>query len=534
MLGRRGFIQGVGLFGAIWVTQTAFAFGLPAAASPQPGRAPKGIYANMVVQTYVAGEPRGSSQKQIDSDLTSYLGSVLGNSAVSGLFLQYRWASLNPAADVYAWNTVDDAFAAVAQWNAENLDKSPKTIQFALDAGFYSPTWVLDNLASCDGMFAVPAQPVSSTCGKATFLNWEGVANPRPSSLPLPWNATYKNSWRTFLTAFAQRYGSNPAFVSIEIGGPTAATTEMILPNGKQDETYWSQWTAPHGGLLKGNYGDPSYWNSDKAFVEEWAAAIDMYGQIFTGITLVADTGDGLPNFANPSLLTSPPISFKSDCPRQNMDCAAETAILSYFSQATVGGDNRKATQESGLNGNLAADRAGNLTSRSVKWLAETTAGGPMQLPGSRTLTSRVTGGLQFGTGLARAPVQEGCTAGFRPADWPKISVACLAPKVALSDVTGYATFADVPRAKMISTEQSAFNVLRVAFDGTAYGQTYGTDQGRARLNYLQIYAADIIYAASNAMPQSVVVDERGDTAKYTVQDLLDQASQELSRIAEN
>ncbi len=142
--------------------------------------------------------------------------------------------------------------------------------------------------------------------------------------------------------------------------------------------------------------------------------------------------------------------------------------------------------------------------------------------------------GWQFGTGFVRAPVQEGCTAGFRPADWPKISVACLAPKVALSDVTGYATFAEVPRTKTISTEQSAFNVLKVAFDGTAYGHIYGTDQGSAPLNYLQIYAADIIYAAGNAMPQSVVVDDRGDTVKYTVQDLLNQASQELSRIAEN
>ena len=47
---------------------------------------------------------------------------------------------------------------------------------------------------------------------------------------PLPWNPSYKSAWRTFLTAFAARYASNPAFVSIAVAGPTAASAEIILP----------------------------------------------------------------------------------------------------------------------------------------------------------------------------------------------------------------------------------------------------------------------------------------------------------------
>lgn len=38
---------------------------------------------------------------------------------------------------------------------------------------------------------------------------------------------------------------------------------------------------------------DSDYTNSDRAFIEEWAAAIDMYGAIFTGVALVVTTGAG-------------------------------------------------------------------------------------------------------------------------------------------------------------------------------------------------------------------------------------------------
>jgi hypothetical protein len=40
---------------------------------------------------------------------------------------------------------------------------------------------------------------------------------------------------------------------------------------------------------------------------------------------------------------------FNAACPHPNMDCAAETTILSYFEKPTVGGSNAKAAQEDGM-----------------------------------------------------------------------------------------------------------------------------------------------------------------------------------------
>lgn len=41
-----------------------------------------------------------------------------------------------------------------------------------------------------------------------------------------------------------------------------------------------------------------TYLKTDQAFIDEWNNAIDTYGQVFSGSTLVATTGNGPPNFA--------------------------------------------------------------------------------------------------------------------------------------------------------------------------------------------------------------------------------------------
>ena len=168
----------------------------------------------------------------------------------------------------------------------------------------------------------------------------------------MPWNPLYKSSWRTFLTALAARYGSNPAFVSISVAGPTASSEEMILPDNAntpaQDQFGGLLPNAMWLKLLAFHYpGRPAYQRSDQAFIDEWKAAIDMYGEIFSGVTLVATTGSGLPNLAAKGFTV--PSDFSADCPNPNMDCAAETTILSYFEKPTVGGANAKAAQEDGM-----------------------------------------------------------------------------------------------------------------------------------------------------------------------------------------
>ena len=80
-------------------------------------------------------------------------------------------------------------------------------------------------IPSCDGLFQSPVQTPPSTCGTVTF---KGYTEPNDGNvLPLPWNPVYKSAWQTFLTAFAARYASNPAFVSIAVAGPTAASAEI-------------------------------------------------------------------------------------------------------------------------------------------------------------------------------------------------------------------------------------------------------------------------------------------------------------------
>ena len=175
----------------------------------------------------------------------------------------------------------------------------------------------------------------------------------------MPWNPLYKSAWRNFLIALAARYESNPAFVSISVAGPTASSEEMILPDNAN--------TLPQeqfGGLLPNamwlkllafHYpGRPAYQRSDQAFIDEWEAAIDMYGEIFSGVTLVATTGAGLSNLAARGFTV--PSDFTAACPHPNMDCAAETTILSYFGKPTVGGAYRRRSSAEALR--YAPDRA--------------------------------------------------------------------------------------------------------------------------------------------------------------------------------
>jgi hypothetical protein len=241
--------------------------------------------------------------------------------------------------------------------------------------------------------------------------------------LPLPWNAVYKNAWQTFLTALAARYGPNPAFVSIAVAGPTAASAEMILPNNNNSnnpQTQFAVGIAPNTmwiQLLAFHYaGMPTYLKSDQGFIDEWNKAIDMYGQIFSGVTLVATTGDGLPNFAG-TIVTIPP-AFSADCTiSPDLDRAAETTILAYFVEPTVGGANAKATQTSGMEASRVNN--GNLGVPAVKRLAQST----VQL----TASAQILGGSQFNTFFSSFALEEGCTSTFPP-DANDTPVGCSIP----------------------------------------------------------------------------------------------------------
>ena len=378
----------------------------PILAAPGPGspRQPRGIYAVV-----------------LDNDQRSYAATI-DNPAISGLFLYFHWATLEPKQGQFDFTRVEEAFKIA--------DSKHKTIQFALIPGFWTPQWLLDELPSCDAWLASGGKTGTAPpkCGKATFgLNEGRALKGQVHDLPMPWNPVYKRDWHAFLVEFARRFGPREAFVSIAVAGPTSQSEEIVLPrNGPGETKKWAQ-------LLEASYADPSYHRSNKAFVEEWKAEIDDYGRIFSHVTLALTRAGG---FAfNPS--------------RRPAHETSTLEIAAYFASTPLG-SNAKATQNNGI------ETAHPLTMRPVKVMAA-----------DRTLHPRVLAGGEFVTGFARDPPRMGCPSGDESS----------------------------PACKSITPEQAFANVLAVFFAGTPYGHFYGSQDGKAPIQYLQIYQGDILYA---------------------------------------
>ena len=423
---------------AVVVATSGHAAGPRAKSSPSSVRRPRGIYA-------VLAETRGSKNADLDA--------LLGNPAISGVALRTFWSTLQPAKDHYDLSSVDAVFSAAAA--------KGKSVQLILVPGFGTPSWVLDELTSCDGGQAPEggerhggkgghrgaaatgghhsesSSGATSPCGKAMFKVSEGRAHGQAQELPLPWNPVYKSYWKAFLTEIAAKYGTNSAFVSIAVAGPTAESVEIILPRAGDQLERWAQ-------LLERSYRNSSYHRSDKAFVEEWDAAVTMYGEVFHNVTLVVTRGSGLPNFT------------------KGQGEAAQAEIMSAFARHDVG-SNGKATQTSGL-----------------KACRETSAGigGVKEMSADRSFSPRVLGGAQFDTSFSQKPAVEGCSASCDSS-----AAACQA----------------------VTPQQALANVLAVYFDNTPAGNLYGSKKGAAPMNYAQIYAPDIAYAATQPAVQAML-----------------------------
>jgi hypothetical protein len=333
-------------------------------AQPAPARQPFGIYARFVPNDCISGPGQGSIS---DECISNSIADLLSNKAISGVAAFVQWDQIsqtiggtNSPVGTTVWNVLDDIFGEVALWNEQNSNDPPRTIQLGLIPGFDTPQWVLNNMSNCDPMFltngVVDTTAVPTNCGCATFLSGEGpkvvYAN---KLLPLPWNPFYTNAYATFVQAVAQRYGTNPLLVSVALAGPTSDSTEMILPNEKNNPTNYWKWNPLFSLTFPSNYQ-----NSDQAFIEAWERAIDMYGHAFSNVTLAVTTGSGFPNFTNsdgmPYTNYTIPPGFKWPPGPVNpkdladiMDTAAESMILAYFVDPRHGGNNAKAVQENGM-----------------------------------------------------------------------------------------------------------------------------------------------------------------------------------------
>ncbi len=479
------------------------------APSTSVARRPVGIYAKVDISPYITIQRktnRSITPTELDTQFDSLYQGLLANPAVSGLTIGMLWDQVNPntptAANAYDWSPLDEAFNQVSMWNTKNPTQTPKTIQLIVNAGLDLPPWLLNQLSSCDGLFQSPPQNPPSSCGKVTFKGYTEPAD--GTELPLPWNPTYKSAFKTFLTALAARYGTNPTFVSIAVGGPTAASTEMFLPSDSNTTNPQTQFGTPISPdtmwqkLLALQYpNQPAYQNTDQAFVDEWNSAIDMYGQIFSGITLVVTpaagsaTGGGFPVFSKnyPPPPPTDQLFTNGDCKDPDMSCAAVTLILTHFIDPAVGGANGKATQTDGLK---AYNPKADLGMNGVNLLSAITA--------SLAPSAQILGGEQYDHPFSTNKLDEGCTT----------AGSC-----------------------NISAEQAEYNVLKAFFNGTPAAASFGGTSGNAPLNYLQDDFNDVQYATAHANAPAQVTKADGTGSMMTAQDLLNLASQKLLQIAE-
>jgi hypothetical protein len=578
----------------------------------QPPRVPMGIYARPSLDSTVVDTQRSTGNTSLtracpnpgpngtidDAAVIKYLTTLLDNPAVSGLSPEITWCILNPgnpgpdpahpAKGAYQWKPLDDVFTAVDEWNSKHSDRVPKTIQLIILPGFNSPDWVFSDITahscglyqgmslcigSCDGLFKQSLSPFNpppkppQQCGY-TSLFWKVESAPvEQIPLPLPWNPTYKSDWQGFLTALNDHIQGEPsseAFVSIEMAGPTASTTEMILPSagdqkpalkdtggflvlpkaelGSGETTIPKLEVAKAWNILIGSTSEYPL-NSDQAIIDEWNTVIDGYGKIFSDVTLsLTTTTDALPtfpHFTDPGVLVPAP-GFEADCAKTDaspaMACAAVTQVLAHFTDPLVGGNNAKATQENGM---TAARDDADLGANAIRWLAWITSEDATQGPGNPPpIVGRlglpgdvppVLGGLQFSHSFSSTKTKKtgslkaddiqatGCPTYPKPlCKGPDGTKASFSPSEGLANVLSISFFAGT----------------KVAPSFCAYTARYGcgsasvTDTGNfkysnAPMNFVQIYDDDILYAeGSSADAQATQME-------------LNQASQSLLSIAE-
>ena len=613
----------------LFVLSGLFAASLSAQAGPDPRR-PKGIYTNFLLDAAVnraetaayPGSSPGYPNPAADAILVKYFTTLLDNPAISGLAPQIPWDLLNPndpgqdpfhpAADAYIWNPLDDVFIAVDRWNSIHRALPPKTIQLIVSPGYNSPGWIFSEIdasvcgrdkdcsgaGSCDALFmSSPAVLASPACGYTTLFFQVESGTPTQEPFPLPWNSVYKNDWRTFLVALNQRVQREPssyAFNTMTVAGPTASSTEMILPNVASQKPDACEVDSPSGTkdwylslmetltvdpktgnqvpvctlpefdvptawntLFRNHYGpDQKYQNTDLPFIEEWDAVIDEYSQIFNGVTLaLTTTTDALPTFPNAdSSLLIPAQGFESDCgndpqtnpvdydPSDAMACAAVTLVLTHYTNPLVGGNNAKLTFEAGM---TAARDSIDLGTNGIKWLAATTSSGLAPIRGTPFRMSRILGGVQFSRTFSKhSDIQsEGCP------DYTLVdNNACpgLTPGEGLQNVLSISYFPGTVVGPSFCpiTDIGTYGCASTSVDDG--GGVEGNFVYRnAPMNFLQIYDDDVIYASGlsgctmaeitgnpvNNVPPTCVASPTTDVA--TTQGELNLASQKLLSIAE-
>jgi PKD domain len=465
----------------------------------QGARRPLGIFARADIEDAILSYPGYSpSSAELHFYVRQLFAGLLLDPAISGITVAEHWDNIqlsDPALSVdgvdgYDWSYLDVAFAQATL--------AHKPVQLIITPGVDAPPWLLAKIPSCDGLFPPGGGTARADCGKVTFSVFPEQQRADGNVLPLPWNSVYQAAWWDFLAHLSARYGSNPAFVSIAVAEPVAASDEFILPTtfngsfqqaGVPADDAWS--TLIHHSFPKID----SYQNTDQAFIDQWEQTIDAYERIFSGITLFLgpDAGQDLPEFKkqNPGPVIVHPDNtlWAIDCngatpDAQPRSCEAKTEILSYFVTEAVA--NSKATQVGGMTASSAF------------------VTGNIGVPGVKVLTSLSTsflGGAEFDHPVSSGPnvQQQGCT------DFPMSPSSCA-----------------------VTAEEGAYNTLEVFFYGTPAAAYYGGTPGPAPMQYVDIDYTDVQYAQTTPCPTlpSTI------PGQPSLQDLFNRASRDLFAIA--
>lgn len=456
------------------------------AQSPQNIRSPLGVYAKVDVQVAI-GTYQGSPS-QLHSYLRNLYTTLLADPAISGLTIGDHWDRLQPSSGTspssFNWTDLDDGFDVATA--------AHKSVQLILTPGTDMPTWLVNQIPSCDPLFTTGSAPAN--CGTVTFVGYPEIQRADQTVFPLPWNTVYQAAWSAFLMQLNARYGSNPALVSIAIAGPVGASDEMIFPttaNTTAAQPSGLAVDATWAALIQHSFpSNSSYQNTDQAFIDAWKQAIDAYESIFSGVTLFLgpDAGNDFPNFSQTITPHADNTLFAADCANspktEIMSCEAKTEILSYF--VTKTGINGKGTQVGGMTA-ASPVTIGNIGVQGVKVLT-------MLSPASPPFV----GGAEFDFPVSGADlVAEGC---------PDPGGNC----------------------PNLSTEEGAYNVMNVFFTNTPAAAFYGGTVGTAPIQYLEIPFVDLQYALATPCPAT----PSPSLGYISLQDLYARASRDILAMA--
>jgi hypothetical protein len=86
----------------------------------------------------------------------------------------------------------------------------------------------------------------------------------KPQTMPIPWDPTHLNKWKTMVRALGKQYAGDNSIVMIQMGGLDITGGEMHLPSARDDRERWRR-----AGYTK------------QKLVAAWAEVIDTYAEAF-------------------------------------------------------------------------------------------------------------------------------------------------------------------------------------------------------------------------------------------------------------